>query len=55
MYEVVVTYRVDFTEQSVERFQTSDEAQEAARRIMFLNYDRIVRARVRAVKPINTV
>ena len=50
MFEVFVTYRSDFSEQSLGHYPTLEEAQEAARQLAEQNYDKVVRARVRAVR-----
>lgn len=54
MYEVVVTYRSDFSERVVERRKTEAEAQEAARLYACQNYDKVVRALVRTVHEVKT-
>lgn len=50
MFEVVVTYRSDFSEHPVNCYPSQAEAQEAAQRLAVQNYSQIVRARVRAVR-----
>jgi hypothetical protein len=50
MFEVVVTFRVDFSEYSLGRYPTCDEAQERARQVSVQNYDKILRAWVRVVR-----
>jgi hypothetical protein len=53
MYEVVVTYRPDFTEQVVDRYPTHEQAVAAAERLA-AQQDRIIRARVRQVQNAQT-
>ena len=50
MFEVIVTKRVDFTEEVIARYPTDEEAQESARRFALENYKNVVRAWVREVR-----
>jgi hypothetical protein len=50
MFEVVVTYRGDFSESLIDRFINRDEAEDVARRLALLHADKIVRAWVRVVR-----
>jgi hypothetical protein len=54
MFEVFVTYRSDFSEQCLGHYPTLEEAQEAARQLADENYDKVVRARVRAARQVKT-
>ena len=50
MFEVVVTYRADFSEQALDRYPTSDEAQLHARQVSLEYHDKVLRAWVRVVR-----
>jgi hypothetical protein len=50
MYEVVVTFRPDFSERVVDRYATEEEAQAAAERISAQQAERVIRAWVRYVR-----
>jgi hypothetical protein len=50
MYEVLVTYRGDFSEHSAGRYPTSQQAQDRARHLSTQGYDKILRAWVREVR-----
>jgi hypothetical protein len=50
MFEVIVTYRDDFREESMGRFSTDEEAQEFARQMAGRNPEVVVRAWVRIVR-----
>lgn len=50
MFEVIVTYRSGFREESIGRFATDDEAQDCARRLAAHNPEVIIRAWVRVVR-----
>jgi hypothetical protein len=54
MFEIVVTYRPDFVEHSLERFPTLEEAQAVAQRLMIEHRDRIVRVWVRQIREAKT-
>lgn len=54
MYEVVVTYRSDFSEDAMGRYENEQEAQDAAHRLALENHDKIVRALVRVVREVKT-
>jgi hypothetical protein len=51
MFEVIVTFRANYTEQVVGRFPNSDEAQAAARLLAVQRPGEVVRAWVRQVRP----
>jgi hypothetical protein len=53
MFEVIVTYRPDFTEQVVDRYPTREQAEAAAQRLA-AEHDRIIRAYVRPVQKAQT-
>jgi hypothetical protein len=50
MYEVIVTYRSDFQEESMGRFSTDEEALEFAGQLAARNPELIVRAWVRVIR-----
>ena len=50
MHEIILTFRPDFQESSLGKYETKDEAQEIARSFAALHNDRIVRAWVRKVQ-----
>ncbi len=52
MFEVIVTFRPDFTEQPMARFETELEARQAAQQFAIANYARVVRTRVRVVREV---
>ena len=49
MFEVVVTYRPDFTEEVVDRYPTREQAQAVADRLSSEKHDRVIRVWVRQV------
>ena len=49
MFEVLVTYRPDFTEKVVDRYPTREEADAAAQRLASQPGDRVIRVWVRQV------
>jgi len=54
MYEVVVTYRPDYTEQSVDRYSTPEEAQGVATLLSLQCPDKVVRVWVRRVREVKS-
>jgi hypothetical protein len=50
MYEIVATYRGDFSEKVVGRYVKEDEAQIKARDLAATHYDKILRVWVRVVR-----
>jgi hypothetical protein len=50
MFEVIVTYRSGFREESIGRFSSDEEAQDCARRLAANNPEVIVRAWVRVIR-----
>jgi hypothetical protein len=54
MFEVVVTFRPDFHEEALARFQTEAEARQAAQQFALENYAHVVRTRVRVVREAKT-
>lgn len=53
MFEVIVTYRPDFSEKIVDRYPTYDAAQDVALRITAHRYERVVRVWVRQIRESN--
>jgi hypothetical protein len=51
MFEVVVTYRPDFREHPLGQYPTEAEARRAAQQFAIENYIKVVRTRVRIVRP----
>jgi hypothetical protein len=49
MFEVIATYRSDFSEQAAARYATLEEAQDAAQRLAKLHRQTLVRVWVRVV------
>lgn len=54
MFEVVVTYRPDYKEQSVDRYPTSEEAQGVATLLSLQCPEQVVRVWVRRVREAKT-
>jgi hypothetical protein len=54
MFEVIVTYRPDFVEQTLDRYQTQEEARAVAERLMAEHRDRVIRTWVRQVRQVRT-
>lgn len=50
MFDVLVTFRNDFSEQVIDRYPSREEAEDAARRLAQEHNDKIVRAWVRGVR-----
>lgn len=50
MYEIVATYRTDFSEKVVGRYSKEEEAQDKARHLAAEHYDKILRVWVRVVR-----
>ena len=50
MFEVIVTYRSGFREESIGRFSSDEEAQDCARRLAANNPEVIIRAWVRVIR-----
>ena len=48
MFEVLVTYRPDFSERVLARFQTEQEARDAAQRFAGQNQVNVIRTRIRS-------
>jgi hypothetical protein len=54
MFEVVLTYRPDFTEKALERFATAEEAQAAAQHISAAHHEHVIRVWVRQIREART-
>jgi hypothetical protein len=54
MFEVIVTYRTDFTEKAVERYTTEEEALAVAEHLVSEHRAQIIRAWVRHIRPVGT-
>jgi hypothetical protein len=54
MFEVIVTYRTDFTEKAVERYATEQEALAVAEHLVSAHRERIIRAWVRHVREVGS-
>jgi len=54
MFEVVATYRPDFTETVVDRYPTIEEAQAVAERVSVEQHARVLRVWVRQVRSVKT-
>jgi len=54
MFEVVITYRPDFAERPLDRYDSHEEATAAAERIAAQNPESVVRAWVRQVRGVKT-
>lgn len=54
MFEVVLTYRPDFSEKVVERYTNQEEALAAAERIAAKHFENVIRALVRQVREVKT-
>lgn len=50
MYEIVATYRADFSEKVVGRYSKEEEAKDKARHLAAENYDKILRVWVRVIR-----
>jgi hypothetical protein len=50
MFEVILTYRPDFSEKALDRYPTYQEAQEVAWRISTGHHERVIRVWVRQVR-----
>ncbi len=50
MYEVVLSYRPDFSEKIVDRYHTLEEAQTVAERVSVEQHQRVIRVWVRQVR-----
>ncbi|HEV3258919.1 MAG TPA: hypothetical protein VG013_18760 [Gemmataceae bacterium] len=54
MYEVILTYRPDFTERVIERYATAEEAAAVAEHISARHHDQVIRAWIRQVREVQT-
>jgi len=54
MYEVILTYRPDFTERVIERYATAEEAQTVAEHISARHHDLVIRVWIRHVREVKT-
>jgi hypothetical protein len=52
MFEVIVTYRPDFSERSLGQYPTADEARSAAQQYAVNNYLLVVRTRIRTIREV---
>jgi hypothetical protein len=54
MFEIVITYRPDFTEQVLDRYPTLEDARAVARRLSEERHDQVIRIWVRQVREART-
>jgi hypothetical protein len=54
MFEVIVTYRRDYSEQCVDRYSTREEAQGIATLLSLQCPEQVVRVWVRQVRPVKS-